>query len=95
MDLGGAGVGDVVFDFVEVFLGQGSEKDWQPFDWRRRRRSRFVAGIRGRASLRAVWIMRLKSSRLAVDGLASCSSSRRKPARITSDLLLKRPLAIN
>lgn len=37
----------------------------------------------------------LKSSLLAAETPASCSSSRRKPARITSDLLLKRPLATN
>src|ERR1019366_8228356 len=86
---------NIVFDLVEVLLGQRREKDGQAAHrcWRRRRR--FVAGIRGRGSLRAVWIMRLRSSRLAAAAVASCSSSKRRPARMTSDLLLNRPLATN
>jgi hypothetical protein len=71
----------------------GSQKDgsFRHFRWRRRRS--LLAGIKGRGSFSAVWIIRLKSSRLAVEALAWCSSKSRRPARMTSDLLLKRPEA--
>ena len=86
---------NVILDLVKVLLGQRCEQDRQLLHFRGRRRRRFVAGIRGRESASALWIIRLKSSRPAVADSVSCSSSRRSPARITSDLLLNRPLATN
>ena len=86
---------NVILDLVKVLLGQRCEQYRQLLHFRGRRRRRFVAGTRGRESASALWIIRLKSSRPAVADSVSCSSSRRSPARITSDLLLNRPLATN
>jgi hypothetical protein len=86
---------NVILDLVKVLLGQCCEPDRQLLHFRRRRRRRLVAGIRGRESASALWITRFKSSRPAIAASISCSSSRRSPARITSDLLLNRPLATN
>src|SRR6185369_14529373 len=85
---------NVVFDLVEILLGKPCEKNRQHFHRRERRRRRSAAGTSGRRSARAVWMTLVRSSRLGVAALASYSSSKRRPARITSDLLLKRPLAI-
>src|SRR5438552_3177557 len=85
---------NIVLNLIKVLLSQSGKED-RELCHRLRRRTRLDAGTKERVSSRAVCIARLRSSRLALAFLASCSSRSRRPARITSDLLLNRPLAIH